>query len=75
MAKANDALINGNASMLTNKRNAGASFFVSRRLKQAYDHNGDNFSEMPGIKGKLVRLPIFFITLPQTRNWKSTLQV
>lgn len=58
--KANYALINGNVSMLTNKRNAGASFFVSRRLRQAYDLNGDNFSEMPELKENSFGTNLFY---------------
>ena len=65
--KANDALINGNASMLTNKRNAGASFFVSRRLKQAYDHNGDNFSEMPELKENSFGANLFYHPTPDQK--------
>ena len=42
-----DHVLSGNASVITHKRNAGAAIFVNRRMRQAYDHNGDNFSELP----------------------------
>jgi outer membrane receptor for ferrienterochelin and colicins len=47
---ASDNIISGNANVLTHKRNAGASFFVNNRNREAYDHNRDNFSELPALK-------------------------
>lgn len=47
---ANDNHINGNVTLLTTQRNAGATIFVSRRDRQAYDHNDDGFSEMPALQ-------------------------
>ena len=34
---------------LTNK-NSGATFFVNNRDRMWYDHNGDNYSELPVLK-------------------------
>jgi len=45
-----DNVLNGNLTMLTNKRKAGAAIFVNRRHREAYDHNGDNFSELPQLR-------------------------
>jgi len=42
-----DYVLSGNINMLTHKNNAGAAVYVNRRMRQAYDHNGDNFSELP----------------------------
>ena len=40
---AGDINLSGNLTMLTAKRNAGASIFVNNRNRQWYDHNDDNF--------------------------------
>ena len=39
-----DHLLSGNINMLTHKHNAGAAVYVNRRMRQYYDHNGDNLS-------------------------------
>ncbi len=48
--EASDNMINGNINMLTHKHNAGASVFISRRVREMYDQNGDNFSELPELR-------------------------
>ncbi len=55
-----DNIIAGNVSMLTHKRNAGAAIFVNRRTRQAYDHNGDNFSELPQLSNNSFGANLFF---------------
>ncbi len=45
--EATDVVLNGNLSLLTTKRNAGVSLYVNRRTRETYDHNNDNFSELP----------------------------
>jgi len=45
--EAADHILSGNINMITHKRNAGAAIFVNRRMREAYDHNVDNFSELP----------------------------
>ncbi len=47
---ATDNQVNGNLNMLTHKRNAGASVFISRRVREALDMNSDNFSELPELR-------------------------
>lgn len=49
---ANDHILQGNATVLTHKKNAGATFFVNSRDRQYYDHNEDNFSELPELKNQ-----------------------
>lgn len=49
-AGASDFMLSGNVNMLTAKRNAGASVFVNKRSRESYDHNGDNFSELPELR-------------------------
>jgi outer membrane receptor for ferrienterochelin and colicins len=58
--KASDMQFNGNISMLSLKRNAGASVFISRRNRAMYDHNGDNFSEMPEMKNNSFGATMFY---------------
>jgi outer membrane receptor for ferrienterochelin and colicins len=55
-----DNILNGNLTMLTHKRNAGAAVFVNRRHRGAYDHNGDNFSELPELRDNSFGANLFF---------------
>ena len=55
-----DHMLSGNVNMLTHKRNAGAAIFVNRRMRQAYDHNGDNFSELPELANNSFGANLFF---------------
>ncbi len=55
-----DNILNGNLTMLTNKRTAGAAVFVNRRHREAYDHNGDNFSELPLLRNNSFGANLFF---------------
>lgn len=64
---ANDNIINGNANVMTHKRNAGISFFASRRERGAYDHNGDNFSELPELKSNSFGLTSFLLPNPNQK--------
>lgn len=48
--EANDNQLNANLNVLSPQRNAGMSFFASRRQREYFDVNGDNFSEMPMLK-------------------------
>jgi len=55
-----DNMLSGNINMLTHKRNAGASIFVNRRVREAYDHNGDNFSELPELRNNSFGANLFY---------------
>jgi len=57
---ATDNTLSGNISMLTHKGNAGAAIFVNRRIREAYDHNGDNFSELPRLENNSFGANLFF---------------
>ncbi len=57
---AHDNHINGNVNVLSHKRNAGVSFFASRRERDTYDHNDDNFSELPALKNNSFGFTSFF---------------
>lgn len=58
--QAMDNILSGNLNMLTHKHNAGASIFVNRRMRQAYDHNGDNYSELPQLANNSFGATLFF---------------
>ncbi|MCK4830720.1 TonB-dependent receptor, partial [bacterium] len=58
--RSTDNILSGNISMLTHKGNAGAAIFVNRRIREAYDHNGDNFSELPRLENNSFGANLFF---------------
>lgn len=58
--QAMDNILSGNLNMLTHKNNAGASIFVNRRMREAYDHNGDNYSELPQLANNSFGATLFF---------------
>jgi len=59
--KANQNLINGNATVVSKDYNAGATFFVSSRRREAFDANGDNFSELPELKDNSFGMNAFYL--------------
>jgi len=70
--QAMDNVLSGNLTMLTHKENAGASVFVNRRNREAYDHNGDNFSELPKLSDNSFGASLFF---KPTYNQKLELSI
>ncbi len=59
--QANDHILSGNATLLSQERNAGASFFMNHRERGFYDANDDNFSEIPMIKNTSIGTSMFFL--------------
>ncbi len=59
----NDHLLVGNTTVVNSERNAGATFFISKRDRDTYDHNGDNYSELPQLKNNSFGANFYF--LPQ----------
>ena len=57
---ATDQMFNGNATILNEKGNVGTSIFVNKRKREAYDHNGDNFSELPELENNSFGANLFF---------------
>ncbi|MDG2154301.1 MAG: TonB-dependent receptor [Crocinitomicaceae bacterium] len=57
----NDQVISGNGTFLSKNRKLGASLFINNRLRGFYDHNGDNFSELPMLQNTSFGLKTFFI--------------
>ncbi len=58
---ANDNQLVGNATVVNKEANAGATFFVSKRDRQAFDANGDNFSEAPELKDNSFGTNFFYL--------------
>ena len=58
---ANDNLLTGNATVVNEEANAGATFFVSKRDRTTYDANGDNFSELPELKNNSFGTNLFYL--------------
>lgn len=59
--RANDNILAGNATLVNEAQNAGATFFVSNRNREAYDANGDNFSELPQLKNNSFGANLFYL--------------
>jgi len=60
-ASANDIMLSANANIVNSHKNSGVSFYMNRREREAYDHNEDNFSEIPEIKNTSIGLGAFFL--------------
>jgi outer membrane receptor for ferrienterochelin and colicins len=56
-----DHIIAGNATIVNEERNAGASFFINNRKRDLYDANGDDFSELPELKNNSFGTNLFFL--------------
>ncbi|WPP52731.1 TonB-dependent receptor [Catalinimonas niigatensis] len=57
--QSNDQVINVNGSIINEDKTAGVTLFASRRRRQAYDANGDGFSEIPFITNQSFGLQTF----------------
>lgn len=58
--QSSDHQLLGNATVVNNSKEAGLSLFVNYRDRDFYDHNGDDFSELPHIKNTSVGLNTFW---------------
>ncbi|MCD8412342.1 TonB-dependent receptor [Tenacibaculum finnmarkense] len=58
---ASDHIIAGNATVVNEEKNAGVSFFINNRTREIYDHNGDNYSELPELKNNSFGTNLFFL--------------
>lgn len=58
---ASDNILSANATLINEKENAGATFYFNNRNRQAYDVNGDNFSELPELKDNSFGTNLFFL--------------
>ena len=55
-----DRVIFGNTTVVSETKNSGATFFVNNRVREAYDHNNDNYSELPALKDNTFGANFFF---------------
>ena len=55
-----DNVIAGNVILKTEDNKVGVSLFVNNRNREAYDANGDNFSELPKLKDNSFGANFFF---------------
>lgn len=60
-SKTNDFVLSGNASLVSENRNSGISFFFNKRERGLYDHNDDNFSEIPKLENTSFGTNLFFL--------------
>lgn len=58
--KSSDYQLNGNASFVSENRDAGVSLFMTHRERDFFDANCDNFSEIPKIENNSVGANLFF---------------
>lgn len=58
---ASDNTLSANAGFINEVGNAGASFFFNNRSRQAYDINGDNYSELPELKNNSFGANLFYL--------------
>lgn len=56
-----DKVLYGNVNVVTENKNAGATFFVNNRERDWYDHNDDNYSELPVLKDNTFGANFFFL--------------
>ncbi|MUP45214.1 TonB-dependent receptor [Gramella sp. BOM4] len=54
-------ILNGNATVVSKDYRTGANFFVSRRTREMYDANDDNFSELPELKDNSFGVNAFYL--------------
>jgi len=57
---ANDFSVNGTLTALSQKRNAGMALYTSYKKREWYDHNGDNYSELPELNNNSFGINSFF---------------
>jgi len=58
---AHDFMLNANGTLVGQNKNSGVSFFLNRRERNAYDHNDDNFSEIPEIQNTSIGISAFLL--------------
>ena len=56
-----DKVVYGNATVISDNKNSGATFFVNNRNRGLYDHNGDNFSELPLLRDNTFGATLFVL--------------
>jgi len=57
----NDVVVSGNASLVQPSKKSGVSFFFNHRERELYDHNDDNYSELPELENTSFGMNLFFL--------------
>jgi outer membrane receptor for ferrienterochelin and colicins len=65
--QASDKILSGNATVLSGQENSGISFFLNHRERDFYDHNGDNFSELPLLNNTSIGVNYFLLPREQQK--------
>lgn len=52
--------LNAGFSFSSDSRKEGVTFFATRRTREAYDHNGDGFSEMPKLENNSFGVNLYY---------------
>ena len=59
--RANDFNLNGNATFVSKDGKTGTTFFLTKRIRDMYDANGDNFSELPEMDNTSFGINSFYL--------------
>ena len=59
--KADDKVLHANATVVSESKNTGATIFINNRQRMWYDHNDDNYSELPELKDNTFGANFFFL--------------
>lgn len=65
--EASEQILSANATLVNEHRNAGISIFVNKRNRELYDHNKDNYSELPELENNSFGLNMFFLPSEQEK--------
>ena len=60
-SSANENILNANISLVSKNRSAGIALFTNKRIREYYDANSDNFSELPAIENTSFGASIFYL--------------
>lgn len=59
--QSSDHIINGNFTAVSKERDMGISLFLNGRRRALYDHNGDQYSELPELKNNSFGITSFYL--------------
>lgn len=59
--RTSDRVLSGNASLVSENKNSGVTLFVNHRERGLYDHNDDQYSELPQLENTSFGTNIFFL--------------
>ena len=60
-AAANENILNANISLVSKSKLAGIALFANKRIREYYDANTDNFSELPAIDNTTFGASFFYL--------------